>query len=976
MSDVRQDGVDIHIADLHEPEYRRLMAYYRTTFSGQIFRFVCGSEQLLHCSHAPRHRAPPDATEWRYGTLRQALKRNTDCHWTGRYFDKKPVKNFLQELELNSYTSAQEQNFANWFSFYRTRVHVSKAGVSEAFSKLPPTYRLGYGSINSNTIYGVRPFSSRADNFYSWLADLSPNGGTPLRQALERAGNYYENNDEPWRINPSSSSSDLLSCRQNFTVMMTDGYWSGGSPNGDIGDYDSDTREVTLADVAYYYWRRDLRSNLRNDVPASPANWQHMVTLGLSFGVGGTPGLKEEALQVLNSCGQTADCEALQDDVNWPNPMPSSNDGWQRIDDLLHAAVNSRGNYFSSQNPQEFVEGLDAIIASIKERPGSGTSLASSTTGAGDFVYASGYTSVTWDGYLKAYSVNADGGLENVIWESSFPAHTERKILTRRDSDGATIEVKWDGLSDTLRSLLSSSGVTEEVLDYLRGDRTKERISLVDTNENRPYRFRGGSVLGGIINSSPVFIPKVNPDKFKTFNWSELSSYESFAEGDAGSRAEVIYTGANDGMLHAFYTGNGPEAGEEVFAYIPSFLLDDIGVLSDPDYVHRYFIDGDLTAAEVYVAGSWKTVLVGTLGRGGEGIFVLDVTDPTSPQVLYEYDGSSYTDIGKIIGKPTITRLEDGSWVVLLGNGYNSSSHDAKLLKIDLSTGVLTSTTIASGSAANPNGLGSPFAWDSDQSGAFDLVYAADYQGDVWAIDISSSSVTSRKVFDGYQAITAPVFVTKQPDTSYTWIFVGTGRFLSEDDIGNTGVQTWYGFKDPGAGVVLDRSDLKERTITAEIEIAGFDARTVSSASSGDMAGKQGWFMDLVVGGNNQGERMVFQNRIVGNVLLGSTLLPVADPCQPGGTGYLMSIDAFTGAGLEDFFFDYSGDGQYGSEDKYGDSFGSGISFGAIPSVPVIVNGSVIVQQENTQIGETSIIISGGSGLTIERILWREMTGG
>jgi hypothetical protein len=79
------------------------MAYYRTTFSGQIFRFVCGSEQLLHCSHAPRHRAPPDATEWRYGTLRQALKRNTDCHWTGRYFDKKPVKNFLQELELNSY---------------------------------------------------------------------------------------------------------------------------------------------------------------------------------------------------------------------------------------------------------------------------------------------------------------------------------------------------------------------------------------------------------------------------------------------------------------------------------------------------------------------------------------------------------------------------------------------------------------------------------------------------------------------------------------------------------------------------------------------------------------------------------------------------------------------------------------------------------------------------------------------------------
>src|SRR5690606_1900450 len=139
------------------------------------------------------------------------------------------------------------------------------------------------------------------------------NGGTPLHDALRRAGEYFET-AKPWE----SGDGAEISCRLSFAILTTDGYWNsralgtsgyGGDVDGTAGslierpenvdgsDFQyqprrpfNDGRSNTLADVAMHYWKRDLRPTLANNVPESdddPAFWQHMATFGLSIGLAG-----------------------------------------------------------------------------------------------------------------------------------------------------------------------------------------------------------------------------------------------------------------------------------------------------------------------------------------------------------------------------------------------------------------------------------------------------------------------------------------------------------------------------------------------------------------------------------------------------------------------------------------------------------------------------------------------------------------
>ncbi|MBS7690762.1 hypothetical protein I0E98_10885 [Pseudomonas lalucatii] len=111
----------------------------------------------------------------------------------------------------------EQQNFANWFSYYRTRLMMAKAGVSEAFVKQPADIRLGYGAINqsgntvdgvANTdsiVRGVRRFEGAGRTaFFDWLFAAQASGGTPLRRALGDAGQYYSRQDQqgPWSSTP------------------------------------------------------------------------------------------------------------------------------------------------------------------------------------------------------------------------------------------------------------------------------------------------------------------------------------------------------------------------------------------------------------------------------------------------------------------------------------------------------------------------------------------------------------------------------------------------------------------------------------------------------------------------------------------------------------------------------------------------------------------------------------------------------
>ncbi len=831
------------------------------------------------------------------------------------------------------------QNFANWYTYYRSRVLTARAGIGRAFSAQDAGLRVGFGTINKansnvdgiNTsviVSGVRKFEGTdRDQFFTNLYDRAiPAQGTPLLGALNAAGKYYQRTDDkgPWSTTPGQNGGSDLACRQSYTILMTDGYY--GDTIAGIGNADGTNGEAitgpnnqsftytaaapfrdgnsnTLADVAMHYWKQDLRPNMTNSVPTSakdPAFWQHMVTFGVGLGVRGSVNPND-----------AFDAIRTGTNINWPST--STNAG--KLDDLLHASVNSRGAFFSAQDPAEFAEALTAMLRDIVERKSSSSSIALTGTRltASTKVFSPSFNTSGWIGELAAYDLTSAGISTTPAWKASenIPAPGSRKIYTV--SGGNKREFTWSNLSATDRTAIGS----ETILDFLRGIRSQE------TSQGGTLRTRG-SLLGDIVHSSPVY----------------------------QKDAQTVYVGANDGMLHAFNT----ETGVERFAYIPSPLLSKLKLLSETSYQHKYYVDGELIIVDKSDANLTSTYLVGTMGAGAKGLFALDITAPasfTANNIAWEYVDNSDTELGYMMGKPVYARLNDGTHALIIGNGYNSTSGKAALYVINLQTGALIKKFVVGAAADTDNGMATPGIVDVNGDGYIDYVYAGDFKGNVWKYDIratNSGSWTATKFFTAVgpdnkvQPITTQItsavnYLLNDANSGKRYIFFGTGSYFRAEDTNDKSVQSWYGLidTDPAAtnNAITGRGQLQKRTIATVMTADGRPARAFSNATKDatgkatDMIDKRGWYLDWVdpdpVNSSNNfklGERVITPSvmyRLAEPTLLGSSVIPEADdPCQPGGTGYVNAINAFTGGSLETSIFvftNFTGSGAVGSID-------------------------------------------------------------
>lgn len=876
------------------------------------------------------------------------------------------------------------QNFANWYTYYRSRVLTARAGIGRAFAAQDSGMRVGFGAINKGStsidnvsaatiVRGVRQFKDTdRDNFFSDLYDRTiPNAGTPLLGALDDAGRYYSRTDDrgPWSTTPGQSGGSDLACRQSYTILMTDGYYSDSisginntdgtngteitGPNNQRYTYQAvspftDSRSNTLADVAMHYWKRDLRTNITNSVPTSPQNpafWQHMVTFGVGLGVQGSVA-PDSAFNAINT-GAT---------ITWP----STGDNPGKIDDLLHASVNGRGAFFSAQNPTEFADALTDMLKEIIERKSSSSSVALTGTRltAGSKVFSPSFNTSGWVGELAAYTLTTNGISATPTWKASenIPEHASRKIFTI--TGGNKREFTWSNLSTADRNSIGS----ETIFNFLRGNRSQE------TENGGTLRTRSG-LLGDIVHSSPVYHPET----------------------------QTVYVGANDGMLHAFNS----ETGVERFAYVPSPMLSTMKQLSETSYQHKYFVDGELTIADKSDTRLTSTYLVGTMGAGAKGLFALDISTPATfaaSNIAWEYIDASDTELGYMVGKPIYARLNNGTRAIIVGNGYNSTSGKAALYVIDLQTGALIKKFVADN--ITDNGMATPGVVDTNGDGYADLVYAGDLKGNVWKYDISTSASagwTQSKFFTAIgpdnnpQPITTQItsavnYLNDDPNAGKRYIFFGTGSYFQAGDINDKSVQTWYGLIDTGTAV-SGRGLLTPRTISSILTLDGKPARSFSKAATDsngkvtDMTNKRGWYLDWINPGNIKlGERVISPSvmyRLTEATLLGSSIIPEADdPCQPGGTGYVNAINAFTGGSLTKAFFTNgaSGGNVVGSLDL-------GIGMPSQPSLTVGDDGEGQLIVGGT--GDTGSSGSGSSGIGEAgfnpgsyggRVYWREIS--
>ncbi len=839
------------------------------------------------------------------------------------------------------------QNFANWFTYYRTRIMMAKASMGAAFAGIDPIattdtpkFRVGFNAINSggssNTSVSdssgswlaIRRFDSgQKQNFFNKLYQSAANGGTPLRTQMDRIGKMYkgtlnatlDTNSNPFYKDISASPADktLVPCRASYHIMTTDGYWNDSFTGiGDQdsscstgttcystsarGSYDANAASNTLSDIALNYYKNDLRTTLDNKVPKSDDDppgisddekqRQRMVTFTVGMGADG------QRVYDKNYETQTSGdfYDIKQGTKSWPAP---SGDTASTIDDLWHAAVNGRGKYFKATNSTEVRESLVEALKKIEQvtRTASTETANSSVISTGTIQYEPSFISGLWAGSLRAYQISlADDGAESwtLQWNAAakLPAHGSRNIVTMKE-DGSKVNFLWDQISTAQKTTLG----TIDVLNYLRGDGSKEKAN------GGAFRDRQSKVddtlvvnkLGDIVNSSPLFVENGVDQGYSTL--PTIGTAYTPNRGERRRQRVIIYVGGYDRMLHAFdETVGQTDSGKELYAFVPPSVYTYLKELSSNTYDHRYFVDGPVTEGDAYL-GAWTTVLLGSPGAGAKSVFAVDIKTPASmgaSSVMWEATGS---DIGNVLGEAKVALLNNDTWVAIFGNGYNSTGGTAKLMLRNLSSG--TEYKTVGTDSTTGNGLSAP-ALVYDRQNRVVAAYAGDLQGRLWKFDLSvPATPTAMLLFTaatGQPIVQRPVY-KQHPKGGYMVMF-GTGKYFDTTDGGSSDVtvQSLYGIWDkPSASMGLTRANLQEQVMT---DTTGGATLAMGSTV---VSSPRGWFVDLKTTGGtgdpHKGERAIADPVILDDVFITKSLIPMGTLCSEGGDSFLYGLNYLTG---------------------------------------------------------------------------------
>jgi type IV pilus assembly protein PilY1 len=285
------------------------------------------------------------------------------------------------------------------------------------------------------------------------------------------------------------------------------------------------------------------------------------------------------------------------------------------------------------------------------------------------------------------------------------------------------------------------------------------------------------------------------------------------------------------------------------------------------------------------------------------------------------------------------------------------------------------------GNTTNKNGLSSPIAVDTNKDFSADLIYAGDLYGNLWKFDVSGSAGSWNIVGN------SPFFVActtnggtscstanRQPITSKPnigpvggvgtsqngvgrMIYFGTGKYFETTDniVGSSPqVQSFYGLWDHNVAVT-DRSMLAEQTITEEgnfgtnnpLRVVSTNPVCYTSASEGCSATSpivRGWALTLNSPVNpGRGERAVSVPLIRNGLVIFPTIIPDTNPCNSGGSSWLMEVNSTTGGLFGTAPFDSNGDGTIDSSDKI--SAGVDLNIGIIKT-PAVVEMSPVSKKQ------------------------------
>jgi len=490
----------------------------------------------------------------------------------------------------------------------RRRIDVAKDVISDLIDR---TTGVRFGAMRFNNSEGGRIIAecgTDKDIIKTRISEIVAGGWTPLAETLAEAGLYFAGMGSWFNSGVTYTSPMEERCQKNYIIIMTDGQPTEDQSyrltntnyiNGDkIGDYDNDGDDPGtydsngsdyLDDVAKYLYENDCNPTLGD---GTSFDKQNVVTFTIGF------------------------------QMNHPL--------------LMDTAGNGGGEYYTATNYSELSEAFYHIMSSIREENAVFVAPVvpisrMNRTYAGDRIYLGFFkpqASGRWIGNIKRYSLDSDGLLydANGILATTPEGLIKNNALsfwTTLGNDGP--DVSAGGAAEVLQLLIESSG-TRNIYTYTGGTEktltdgsnaftnantalTNAALSVADDTERQDLiNTVRDSWFGDIIHSEPVVV-YYDPDGIPATN----------------DEKTLIYTGANDGMLHCI----DDDDGSEIWSFIPPSQLDRLKALTDND--HDYFVDG---SPVVYTNETQKIMIVGER-RGGHTYTALNISSPTAPKWLY-----------------------------------------------------------------------------------------------------------------------------------------------------------------------------------------------------------------------------------------------------------------------------------------------------------------------------------------------------
>lgn len=602
---------------------------------------------------------------------------------------------------------------------------------------------------------------------------------------------------------------------------------------------------------------------------------------------------------------------------------------------------NSASAYFATDVPG-IMSALEKIMIYIKGQSstsGAPLSVTSKSQSGEDYFYQAQYfpqNGKQWKGDLVKYTFN--GTTFEKSWAASdhVPAWETRRILTAvpglSSADEANL-IAFSSSSSYLNNIASELGLGNEttgLIEWLRGRDVYDENRNSDTSEEHHKLL--DFYHSGIVKVGP-------PD-------ASLPGavYRDFLTAHR-LRPTILYVQSNAGMVHGFNditteTGIG---GAERFAFIPPNVLasgrlrglkwDDISQRFDTNSTTpRYLLDGPIIAEDVFVDGQYRTFLMGLLGLGGAGLYVLDVTNPDAPsfqwavenaifelydeklldqnnaKVLFwnrtsgaavtkqeivhkdikdsdedvDYREMRFTVSTPFIGYVTLT--DSDKWVYVMGNGSSrgivgTGQNVGEVFIGNMSDGKLVRKLGSAQGTVNAQRFVSPVAvlyeGTRRKIGTF---FIGDMGGNIFKGVVKDPDPAKWPELQLVFSLTAGVGVSYPLDAAIidgkTWLFAGTGD--TEGYLGSQSANNYF----IAANLSNNANDQNQLT-------------QISPSNFGEISSNSlGWSMLFA-----SGERMSTPPLIYNGYVFFSTFKPDSDPCSPGGTSRVYVLDGATGEG-------------------------------------------------------------------------------